>query len=270
MQKTILVTGATDGIGFATVKMLAEMGHTLLLHGRNPEKLAQVTSALSKLSGSARLESYTADLSRMEDVKDLGQTVARSHERLDVLINNAGVFVVSKSLTQDNLDVRFAVNTIAPYLLTRMLLPLMDSSGRVINLSSAAQAPMRPEEMIHGNVGGAASTVYAQSKLALTMWTRAMAQSQGREGPAIIAVNPKSFLDSKMVRQAYGTSGSDLRIGAEILCKAALSDAFADASGQYFDNDIGAFTNPHPDALNPEKCEKIVSTIEEIVSQMLN
>ena len=97
---------------------------------------------------------------------------------------------------------------------------------------------------------------------------RDMAMALGESGPAIIAVNPRSMLGSKMVKEAYGVAGGDLRIGADILCRAALSDEFAAASGQYFDNDIGKFASPHPDALNPQKCEAIVRVIEGILAEI--
>ena len=90
------------------------------------------------------------------------------------------------------------------------------------------------------------------------------------DGPAIIAVNPRSMLGSKMVKEAYGVAGGDLRIGAEILCRAALSDEFADASGKYFDNDTGRFASPHPDALNAKKCEDVVREIEAIIAEKGN
>lgn len=268
MQKTMLITGATDGIGLETAKMLASMGHTLLLHGRNRSKLETVVKELSGLAGSGRLESYVADLSRMAEVDDLAGAVAADNEKIDVLINNAGVFVVTEPTTPDGLDVRFAVNTIAPYLLTRKLLPLMDASGRVINLSSAAQSPVDPEALVGNRRLASDMAAYAQSKLALTMWSRELARSLGNDGPAIIAVNPKSLLGSKMVREAFGTHGGDLRIGAEILCRAALSDEFATASGQYFDNDIGQFGRPHPDALHPQKCKDVVELIETVLARV--
>lgn len=269
MRKTILVTGATDGIGFLTAKMLVSMGHTVLLHGRNQVKLERVTAELSALPGGGRVESYLADLSHMPEVEELAAAVSEKHKKLDVLINNAGVFKASESITDEGLDVRFAVNTIAPYLLTRRLLPLMDSCGRVINLSSAAQAPVNPDALTGSYRLTEDGTAYAESKLALTMWSRAIALSLGHEGPAIIAVNPKSFLGSKMVKQAYGAEGHDLSIGAEILCRAALSDAFASASGKYFDNDIGQFTHPHPDALDPRKCSEIIAGIESVLAGIL-
>ena len=266
MAKRILLTGATDGIGLETAKMLVSLGHSVLLHGRNAAKLDKVGQSLTALSGGAQIESYVADLSRLSEVESLAKAVSDKHESLDVLINNAGVFVAPDPVTPEGLDLRFAVNTIAPYLLTQRLLPLLGTSGRVVNLSSAAQSPVDPRALAgRGRLSDGAA--YAQSKLALTMWSRSMALSLKDKGPAIIAVNPGSMLGSKMVKQAYGVAGGDLRQGAEILCRAALADEFATASGQYFDNDSGQFAPLHPDALNPQKSEEIVRVIETILAE---
>ena len=100
------------------------------------------------------------------------------------------------------------------------------------------------------------------------MWTRFLADSLGSEGPVFVAVNPRSMLGSKMVQEAYGVNGADLGIGADILCRASLSDEFADAAGRYFDNDIGRFSSPHPDALNPAKCEQVVRVIEDVLATL--
>ena len=267
MQKTILITGATDGIGLETSKALVGLGHKLLLHGRNPAKLDDVEKTLSALPNGGRVDSYVSDLSRMADVEALAKAVTEKHTKLDVLINNAGVYRAAGPVTQDGLDVRFAVNTIAPYLLTKRLSPLIESSGWVINLSSAAQAPVDPEALV-GRVKLSDGAAYAQSKLAITMWSRSMALSLSDGGPVIIAVNPRSMLGSKMVKEAYGVAGGDLRIGADILCRAALSDEFTDASGRYFDNDTGQFASPHPDALNSQKCEEIVRVIEAVLAEI--
>ncbi|MGY0219586.1 SDR family NAD(P)-dependent oxidoreductase [Endozoicomonadaceae bacterium StTr2] len=267
MQKIILITGATDGIGFETARMLVSQGHHVLLHGRNPDKLKNVQQKLSGLSDSGRIESYVADLSRLSKVKTLAETISQQHTKLDVIINNAGVYRTENTRTQDGLDVRFAVNTVAPYLLTKRLLPLLDEAGRVINLSSAAQARVSPEALA-GKGLLSDSEAYAQSKLALTMWSRHMGLSLKDSGPVIVAVNPKSLLGSKMVKDAYGIAGGDLSIGADILCRAALSDEFAVAHGQYFDNDAGQFSSPHPEALDAMKVEKVVVAIEGVLTQV--
>ena len=267
MQKTILVTGSTDGIGLETARMLVSQGHHVLLHGRNPSKLEGAETALSALPGGGRVESYVADLSHMADVEALAKAVAGKHAGLDVLINNAGVYNAPDPVTKDGLDVRFAVNTIAPYLLTQRLLPLLGPSARVVNLSSAAQSPVDPKALA-GEVSLSVAAAYAQSKLAITMWSRSLALSLDDHSPAIIAVNPGSMLGSKMVKQAFGVAGGDIRIGAEILCRAALADEFAAASGQYFDNDSGQFASPHPDAHDPRKSREIVSVIETVLAEI--
>ena len=266
MQKTILITGSTDGIGLATARILVSQGHHVLLHGRNPAKVEDVKRELSGLSTEGSVESYVADLSRLSNVETLAKAVAEKHIRLDVLINNAGVLKSPDPITPEGLDVRFAVNTIAPYLLTKRLLPLMDASGRVINLSSAAQSPVNADAMA-GRVRIAEDmTAYAQSKLAITIWSRSLALSLGDKDPAIIAVNPGSLLATRMVKEGFGIAGNDIGIGADILIRAALSEEFAAASGQYFDNDSGQFAQPHADVLNPQKSAEVVRVIESVLS----
>ena len=262
MKKTILITGATDGIGLETARKLSAKGHEILLHGRNPAKL---DAARQTLSGTA--ETYVADLSRMPEVAELAKAVTAKHNKLDVLINNAGVLKTSDPITPEGLDVRFVVNTLSPYLLTRRLLPLMSSAGRIINLSSAAQAPVDPQA-ITGKVRLADMDAYAQSKLAITIWSRELAKELP-DGPVVVAVNPGSLLASKMVKEGFGVAGNDLGIGADIMARAALSDEFATASDRYFDNDAGQFADPHPAALDPERSGKIVGAIEDILVKTL-
>jgi hypothetical protein len=94
-----------------------------------------------------------------------------------------------------------------------------------------------------------------------------MALALEDHGPVIIAVNPGSMLGTKMVKQAYGVTGGNIRIGADILCRAALADEFAAASGRYFDNDSGQFVSPHPDGLDPQKSQEIVRAIEKVLAK---
>lgn len=267
MTKTILITGSTDGIGLETAKLLVAQGNLVLVHGRNPEKLEAVSAELSGIAGNGRAETYQADFSHLENVAQFASDILERHDRLDVLINNAGILKSADPVTPDGLDVRFAVNAVAPYLLTVRLMPVLDENGRVINLSSAAQTPV-DMEALSGRRRLDDMAAYAQSKLALTMWSRHMAKCHP-EGPAIIAVNPGSLLASKMVKQGFGVAGNDLGIGASILVRAALGAEFADASGCYFDNDSGQFAAPHADALDPERCAEIGRQIEAILSSHL-
>jgi hypothetical protein len=101
------------------------------------------------------------------------------------------------------------------------------------------------------------------------MWTRYLADKWGDSGPVIVAVNPASMLGSKMVQDAYGVAGGDIQIGADILVRASLSDEFSDSSGKYFDNDIGEFSSPHPDAMDKQKCKAVTEEIEKIIQKLL-
>ena len=267
MKKTILITGATDGIGLVTAQMLVEAGHHVLIHGRNPDKLAQVEASLNAISPKDKVISYRADLSILSEVKTLAEEILSNHPVLDAVINNAGIFGTANPITPDGLDARFAVNTVAPYLLTKMLLPALATDGRVVNLSSAAQSTLNPDA-IGQMVTLSDNAAYAQSKLAITMWSYYMGDSLKPDGPVVVAVNPKSLLGSKMVKQAYGIAGSDLSVGADILIRAALSDEFSNAHGKYFDNDIGRFAPPHPDASNRQKCQAVVDVIETIIAKL--
>ncbi len=267
MSKVVLITGSTDGIGLETAKDLVEKGHTVLLHGRSADKLSHVKAQLLEMNENAQVDTFKADLSSFADIHQLVSAVTDKYSKIDALINNAGVYVVPKKTTADQLDMRFMVNTIAPYLLTKNLLPLLSEGGRVVNLSSAAQSPISPGE-ISKPCTLSDDVAYAKSKLAITMWSRQLALSLGEKSPVIISVNPASLLGSKMVNEAYGIEGKDIKIGSDILVRAALSDEFADASGRYFDNDIGQFAQPHPDALNEVKIVEITQAIEDVIARL--
>lgn len=261
MTKTILITGSTDGIGLLTAQNLANEGHTILLHGRGAGRLAD---AVNKVGG--KVETYAADLSRISDVQNFASAVIEKHDRLDVLINNAGVLKVKDTVTEAGHDVRFMVNTFAPYALTRALLPIIPKDGRIVNLSSAAQAPIDLEAMRGGKQLGH-NEAYAQSKLAITIWTRELAKEL-TDGRVVVAVNPGSLLASKMVKEGYGISGNDLSIGADILREAALGASFADVTGKYFDNDSGRFAQPHAAAMDKEHSAQVMKGIEQALQNL--
>lgn len=262
-MKTILLTGATDGIGFETAKMLVAQGFHLLIHGRNAKKLEQTKAQLIEL-GAKQIDTYLADLSSFSDTVSMAQNIVKTHRKLDVIINNAGILKTPHEITSDGLDIRFVVNTLTPYVLTQKLLPICENGTRIINLSSAAQAPIN-EKAIRGKERLPANTAYAQSKLAITMWSIKMAEELKPRGISVVAVNPGSLLASKMVKEGYGIDGEDITIGADILVRAAVSDEFAEASGQYYDNDSKCFANPHSDALASDKVNSVCSVIDQLV-----
>lgn len=259
MKKVILVTGATDGIGLETAKKLKSLGHSVLVHGRSEEKIARVRSELD-------VETFRADLSNLDQVEAMATQVLKKHSQIDVLINNAGVFKTQHTKVQGGGDIRFVVNTIAPYLLTKRLLPLLGSEGRIINLSSAAQASVDVDALL-GKKDLGDFEAYAQSKLAITMWSRHLANELGEEGPVVISVNPGSLLGTKMVKEGFGTSGNDINIGVKILTSLSLDPEHVEHSGDYYDNDNQRYATPQADGLDVEKTLKIIAIMEQIIAE---
>lgn len=272
-MKTILLTGATDGIGLETAKMLGQSDEvgTLLLHGRSAAKL---DSAKQEVLNSAngrdiKIEIYIADLSDLNETVMMADEIASNHSSLDVIINNAGILKTASPIAKNGLDVRIVVNTLAPYLLTKKLLPLIGVAGRVVNLSSAAQAPVNLDFVMGKTQIDEAFAAYAQSKLAITMWSKVLGEKLKGSGPLVVSVNPGSLLGSKMVKEGFGVDGGDLSIGADILYRASLSDEFENRHGQYYDNDAHCFSDPHPDALIDGVSEHVTETVDKLCQEVL-
>lgn len=266
MSKLILITGATDGIGLRTAEKLVKAGHRLVIHGRNENKLNSVEKSLNALGGFA-VQSFVADLSNFQSVENLAQEVAGKYSSLDVIINNAGVYKTPTPITADGLDARFVVNTIAPYLLTLRLLPLLNHQARVVNLSSAAQAAVDFDAFVGDREISDSFNAYAQSKLAIVMWTRYLSRALGLEAPLFVALNPGSLLASKMVQEGFGVQGNDLSVGADIIIQASLSERFTRHNGKYFDNDVEGFADPHAFALTDEHCDRLVSAMNNLIEK---
>lgn len=284
--KTILITGSTDGIGKLAALQLAEAGHQVYLHGRDADKLAGVIAEVQAVAtGEAvnNIDGFVADFSDLTDVLKMAAEVTEKLPKLDVLINNAGIYTTASAMTKDKLDIRFVVNYLAPYELTNALLPLLKKSGeacivspRIINLSSAAQAPISYKAFL-GQENLDDKAAYAQSKLALTMWSMNLADTVASYNITVIAVNPGSLLNTKMVNEAYGEYWSSADKGANILTELAISDEFAGDTGKYFDNDIkdgahgdakGAFGQPYADALDKEAIAELERQTQQVLQSL--
>ena len=268
MTKTILITGATDGIGLLTAQKLAKLGHDLLLHGRNAKKLDKVKTELRDSYPAVKLSTYIADLSDLSAVNAMASSVKANHDKLDVLINNAGVLKTPQTITQDGMDIRFVVNMLAPLYLTEQLLPLIPETGRILNLSSAAQNPVDLDALNGQKQLDRDMDAYAQSKLAITMWSRILGEEM-RVGPIVYSVNPGSLLGTNMVKGGFGIDGNDVNIGADILVRLSLDDELNASSGSYFDNDAGQFGAPHPDALDDEKSAAVLSAAQSVIKTLI-
>ena len=259
MKKSVLITGSTDGIGKLAAIKLAKDGNEIYLHGRNPDKLATVISEIKAQTENNNIRGFVADFSNLDAVKQMTYQAKQNISQLDVLINNAGVYKSSNSHNKDGLDVRFVVNYLAPFLLTNELITLLKTevSPRIINLSSAAQSSIN-HQVLTGVKKSSASESYAQSKLALTMWSFYLAKKEPDIN--VIAVNPGSLLNTNMVKEAFGNYWSPADKGANILYKLALSEDYKGVTGKYFDNDKGTFAEAHLDAYDGNKINKLIAT----------
>ena len=265
MKKTILITGSTDGIGKLAALKLAGDGHEIYLHGRNVDKLAAVISEIKSASKNDVVKGFVADFSDLEAVKKMADQINSELLKLDVLINNAGVYKSPVAKTKDDLDIRFVVNYFAPYILTRELMPLIrkGNNPRIINLSSAAQAPVSGEAL-DGTASLTEMEAYSQSKLALTMWSLYLAETEPEI--TVIPVNPGSLLNTNMVKEGWGFHRSSADKGGDILYDLAVAEKYQNASGKYFDNDIGIFGAIHPAGDDYESIKSLIGKTKELLN----
>ena len=203
--RTVLVTGGTDGIGLATARALAGAGATVTVIGRNADKTARAVEALRRESANDRVDGMVADLSSQAEVRRAATEFAAAHDRLDVLVNNVGGFWATRHTTADGLERTFALNHLAPFLLTHLLRPLLEASApaRVVTVSSGAQAMGRIDfDDLQGERGYRGQRAYNQSKLANVLFTYELARRL--EGTGVTA----NVLHPGVVRTRFGQEDS--------------------------------------------------------------
>ena len=267
-EAVILVTGSTDGLGKSTARDLAAAGATVLLHGRDPERGDAAVREIREETDNDRLHYYVADFSSLEEVRRLADEVTADHDRLDVLVNNAGIGAGRRGETRgdssrDGYELRFAVNYLAPFLLTRLLLPLVRRSApaRIVNVASAGQSPISFDDvMLERGYDG--MRAYAQSKLALVMFTFDLAGEL--EGTGVIAnsLHPASLMDTKMVFETFGSASSSVREGTDATVRLAISPELEWVTGRYFDRQREARADEQ--AYDPEARERLRRLSEEL------
>jgi len=182
-EQAILVTGATDGLGRGVAAELARRGAAVLLHGRSAERGEQALAELRLVARSDRMQLYLADLSSLAEVRRLAEEIESDHDRLDVLVNNAGIVADKRALSQDGYELTFAVNHLSHFLLTALLLPLLRRSApaRIVNVASIGQSPIDFDDvMLERGYDGFGA--YAQSKLAQIMFSFELAERYARTG----------------------------------------------------------------------------------------
>lgn len=236
--KTILITGSTDGVGRRVAQRLAADGATVLIHGRSRERGELLLNEIAA-AGNDGCVFYPADLASLAEVRRLADVVRKTHSRLDLLINNAGVGsggpAAPRLTSADGYELRFAVNYLAGFLLTRMLLPRLVAStpARIVNVASAGQQPIDFDDVMLV-CGYSGARAYMQSKLAQVLFTFDLARELEGTGVTVTALHPATFMDTTMVRQSGRTPISTVEQGADAILNLAVAPALAGRSGLYF------------------------------------
>ena len=249
-QQTILITGATDGLGRGVARALAAEGARLLIHGRDDRRGHETLDEMRAATGNDKLHWLRADLSSLDEVRALAQQVEREHDRLDALVNNAGIGTSlpgdgRRMESRDGYELRFAVNYLAGYLLTRLLLPLLERSApaRIVNVSSAGQAPIDFDDvMLERRYDGVQA--YCQSKLAQVMFTFDLADELRDSGITATCLHPATYMPTKMVVAAGVDPWSSLEEGVAATVRLVDDPELDDATGRYFNGERDGEPNP--------------------------
>ena len=235
-NQTILITGATDGIGKLTASSLADKGAQLLVHGRNKDKVSRVVAELKEAAGNNNIEGFVADFASLDEVRQLANKVLEKYNELDVLINNAGAGFADTRYSKDGYELRFAVNYLAPFLLTRLLLPALKKAApsRIVNVSSAGQHPVDFDDIMMEKDFNP-RLAYSQSKLALIMFTMDLAEELKPDNITANSLHPGTYLDTNMVRHAGIEPWGKAEDGADAEVFLAVSPQLKGVTGKYFD-----------------------------------
>ena len=238
-EKAVLVTGATDGLGRGVATELARDGATVLVHGRSPERLEATIASLRSDTG-ADVRGYRADFASLDEVRRMADEIVEREPRIDVLVNNAGIGTTlpgdgERMVSADGHELRFAVNYLAGFLLTRRLEEkiVRSAPARIVNVSSAGQAPVDFDDVMleRGYTGVQA---YCQSKLAQVMFTFDLAEELRDRGVTATCLHPATYMPTKMVLHARGSAVSPLEDGVRATVRLAASSELDGVTGRYF------------------------------------
>lgn len=247
-RKKVLITGGTDGIGKVTALELAKLGAHVIIIGRNPQKTEQTAREIREQSNNERVDFLIADLSEQEQVRRVAAEYRHRYDQLHVLINNAGAFFAKRELTADGLEKTFALNHLAYFLLTHLLLDLLTKSApaRIINVSSAAHFGGKINfDDLNAEKSYSGWGAYSNSKLMNVLFTYELARRLQDSGVTVNCLHP-GFVATQFGKNNGGLIGLGLSLvqrvgaispeqGAETTLYLATSPEVEGITGKYFD-----------------------------------
>jgi NAD(P)-dependent dehydrogenase (short-subunit alcohol dehydrogenase family) len=235
--KTILVTGSTDGIGRQTALELLRLGHRVIVHGRSPDKTTAAAEGLRTESGSQAVDAWPAELASLAALRAAAPALLASHPKLDVLLHNAGVFMNERRLSVDGFELTFAVNHLAPFLLTHLLAPALEAAApsRVVVVSSVAhgRGPLDFADL-QLQTGFTGYAAYARSKMCNVLFASELAERWKEKRIAANSLHP-GVVGTKLLKEGFGMDGNDsLAQGAATSVHLAVAPEVEGVTGKYF------------------------------------
>lgn len=276
-NKTIVFTGGTDGMGKVAVIKLAKMGATIMLLGRNKEKTTKVVKEVNQIAGKDNVYYVPCDLASQKSIRNASEIILEKCPKIDIVINCAGINANERKLTEDNLEMTWAVNHLAPFLLNNLLLDRLKKSApaRIVNLSSATEKSGHIHfDDLSLTKGWSTFKSYTQAKLAMNACTRKMAKELDGTNVTVNALNP-GFIKTNLLRDLKGFEAiigvpymfffaSKPEKGADRILRLATSDEYENISGKFVYED--KIRKPNPEALN----DNIVDRVWEISKEQIN
>jgi len=256
---TVLITGATDGLGQFTAERFAQQGARVLLHGRNEEKGQKILKQIKESTGNQKLAYFNGDFSSLESVNQLAEDIVSSGAQLDVLINNAGIgggpeTKEKRETSQDGFELRWQVNYLAQVLLTEKLIPIIKGGSRIINVASTAQKEINFDDLNMENTYDG-YLAYARSKLAFIMYTFDLSSKLKDKNIMVNAIHPSTLMNTSMVADHFGNSLSTVKEGYEAIEFLVSSSEINDETGTYFKEKTPS--KAHPQAYDPKAREQL-------------
>lgn len=265
-EKIAVLTGGTDGMGRVVAPRLAKSGYHVVIQGRSEARGEEVVAEIERAGGSARF--MACDLASLDDIRRFAGEVKMAHDHIDVLINNAGIGTgpegAPREESADGLERRFAINYLAPYLLTRLLLDRLKPGARIVNVASDGQHPIDFSDlMLERDYSGEAA--YCRSKVAVIMATLDLADDLKDAGVTANTMHPGSYMNTTMVREMKHEVVDSVDEGANFVLELATDPKFDGVTGRYLNR--GTDTRAEEQCYDPEARRQLRAATEAILAR---
>ena len=238
-QRTILITGSTDGMGKEVARLLLKKGEHVIIHGRNKQRAENIVMELKKDTGTDNIDYVWADFTKLDEIRDMSKQIHELIDHIDILINNAGVYQEEKQVTEEGFEYTFIINHLSHFLLTYLLLDLIKKGyhSRIVNVASQVQLNYIDFDNLNAEKSYSSYQTYGLTKTCNIMFTYDLAERLKDTGITVNCLHP-GVINTKLLRVGYGPMGESVSVGAENEIWVATSPKLENITGKYFKNKI--------------------------------